>query len=59
MKGTKMNRYFVVGEVHQDIYANSPEEAIKEFVRLKGASEESVMVFDDNGVEILNGMELL
>lgn len=54
-----MNRYFVVGEVHQDIYANSPEEAIKEFVRLKGASEESVMVFDDNGVEILNGMELL
>ena len=48
-----MNRYFVVGEVHQDIYANSPEEAKKEFINLKGTNEESVMVFDDNGVELL------
>lgn len=48
-----MNKYFVVGEVHQDIFAESPEEARKEFVRLKGSNEESVMVYNDNGEELL------
>ena len=48
-----MNRYFVTGEVYQDIYAESPEEARKEFIRLKGSNEESVMVYDDNGEELL------
>ena len=48
-----MNRYFVTGEVCQDIFAESPEEARKEFIRLKGSNEESVMVYDDNGEELL------
>ena len=48
-----MNRYFVTGQVHEIIYANSPEEARKEFINLKGSNEESVIVFDDKGEELL------
>lgn len=53
-----MNRYFVTGEVYEVINAESPEEALREFINLKGTNEESVVVFDDKGVELLNGVEL-
>ena len=48
-----MNKYYVTGEVREIIYANSPEEAREEFINLKGSNEELVMVYNDNGEELL------
>lgn len=41
--------YFVMGEVYEVINAESPEEAKQEFINLKGATEKSVVVFDEKG----------
>ena len=41
--------YFVMGEVYEIINADSPEEAKKEFINLKGAREESVLVYNEKG----------
>lgn len=43
----KPKRYYVQGEVYEMITADSPEEAKREFINLKGAIEESVVVYDD------------
>ena len=53
-----MIKYYVTGQVREVIHADSPEEALREFINLKGTNEESVIVFDDNGVELLCGEEL-
>jgi len=45
-------KYFVIGEVYEMISADSPEKAKEEFINLKGAIEESVVVYD-NGEKLL------
>jgi len=46
-----LKRYYVQGEVYEMITANSPEEAKKEFINLKGAYEDTVIAIDDEGIE--------
>ena len=44
-----MKQYIVTGEVYEVIHAETPEEAKQEFIKLKGAIEDSVVVHDDKG----------